>query len=62
MLVASHGDPLQIFQTIVNAVKRQASGSSANRIEARLEEVRTISVLSQHRKFALNTGELRALA
>ncbi|OWM80493.1 hypothetical protein CDL15_Pgr019773 [Punica granatum] len=62
VLVVSHGDPLQIFQTIINAVKEQASGSTMDSIDSRVQQVRIASILSQHRKFALDTGELRALA
>ncbi|KAK4798646.1 hypothetical protein SAY86_030972 [Trapa natans] len=62
VLAVSHGDPLQIFQTVINAVKQQSSDSSANSVVARVKEARTVAVLSQHRKFALNTAELRVLA
>lgn len=55
VLVVSHGDPLQIFQTILNAAKDSCENDLASRIQA----VKIPSVLSQHRKFALQTGELR---
>lgn len=60
LLVVSHGDPLQILQTIVNAAKEQGQTLKSDLI-SRMEAVRVPSVLSQHRKFALNTGELRQL-
>ncbi|XP_008781273.1 uncharacterized protein LOC103701091 [Phoenix dactylifera] len=58
ILVVSHGDPLQILQTVLHAVKEHAS-SSAEGILSRIKGVMVHSILSQHRKFALNTGELR---
>ncbi|GER50202.1 phosphoglycerate mutase family protein [Striga asiatica] len=60
ILVVSHGDPLQILQTIVNAAKEHGN-STENELISRIEAIRVSSVLSQHRKFALNTGELREL-
>uniref|UniRef100_A0A7N0T934 Phosphoglycerate mutase n=1 Tax=Kalanchoe fedtschenkoi TaxID=63787 RepID=A0A7N0T934_KALFE len=60
ILIVSHGDPLQILQTVVDAFKQQ-SGYESNDIASRIEAVRTPSILSQHRKFALDTAELRAL-
>lgn len=60
ILVVSHGDPLQILQTILNAAK-QHTGSSCNDIESIIEAIRTPAILSRHRKFALDTGELRAV-
>lgn len=58
ILVVSHGDPLQILQTIVNATK-QVDGSVD--FLSRIQAVRNPTILSQHRKFALETGELRAV-
>ncbi|KAJ4829731.1 hypothetical protein Tsubulata_020740 [Turnera subulata] len=58
ILVVSHGDPLQILQTILNAAKEQ-SESTHDDLASRIQSVRTPSILSQHRKFALLTGELR---
>ncbi|KAF0892829.1 hypothetical protein E2562_018622 [Oryza meyeriana var. granulata] len=60
ILIVSHGDPLQIFQAVLNETKENSSF---------LDEVSDLkkrgviapSVLSQHRKFALLTGELRGL-
>ncbi|XP_022140404.1 uncharacterized protein LOC111011089 [Momordica charantia] len=60
ILIVSHGDPLQIFQTVVGAAK-QEDESSSDELESKLQAVITKSVLSQHRKFALLTGELRAV-
>lgn len=60
ILVVSHGDPLQILQTILNAVKEDREPLS-NDLASRIEAVRVPSILSQHRKFALLTGELRAV-
>ncbi|KAL5706190.1 hypothetical protein ACHQM5_024391 [Ranunculus cassubicifolius] len=55
VLVVSHGDPLQILQTVMHAAKQQKGGDLVERIEA----VKVADVLSQHRKSALQTGELR---
>lgn len=60
VLIVSHGDPLQIFQAVLSGTKK---------ITSFLEEVSDLqkksliapSLLSGHRKFALNTGELRRL-
>ncbi|KAL3383240.1 hypothetical protein AABB24_002644 [Solanum stoloniferum] len=60
VLVVSHGDPLQIFQTILNAAKDN-NGSCENDLALRIQAVKIPSVLSQHRKFALQTGELRSV-
>lgn len=61
MLIVSHGDPLQILQTIMNAAKEDGR-TEGNDLFSRIEAIRVPSVLSQHRKFALDTGELRRLA
>ncbi|KAK4275940.1 hypothetical protein QN277_018950 [Acacia crassicarpa] len=58
ILVVSHGDTLQILQTILNAAN-QHKGSTDVELESRLEAVQVAAVLSQHRKYALLTGELR---
>ncbi|XVE48741.1 hypothetical protein DITRI_Ditri01bG0026400 [Diplodiscus trichospermus] len=58
ILVVSHGDPLQILQTILNAASEQME-SSCSDLASRIQAVRVPSILSQHRKFALDTGELR---
>ncbi|KAI3947775.1 hypothetical protein MKX01_034440 [Papaver californicum] len=57
VLVVSHGDPLQILQTIISATDKAPSDDFKTRVEA----VKVPSILSQHRKFALLTGELRQL-
>ncbi|KAF5745806.1 metal-independent phosphoserine phosphatase isoform X1 [Tripterygium wilfordii] len=60
ILVVGHGDPLQILQTILNEAKQQAWNGSDN-LASIIQAVRVPSVLSVHRKFALLTGELRAV-
>ncbi|KAB2051099.1 hypothetical protein ES319_A12G032900v1 [Gossypium barbadense] len=55
-----HGDPLQILQTILNAASKQME-PSCNDLASRIQAVRIPSILSQHRNFALLTGELRAV-
>ncbi|TYI49534.1 hypothetical protein E1A91_D12G041900v1 [Gossypium mustelinum] len=60
ILVVSHGDPLQILQTILNAASKQME-PSCNDLASRIQAVRISSILSQHRKFALLTGEIRAV-
>ncbi|CAL9072333.1 unnamed protein product [Musa textilis] len=59
-LVVSHGDPLQILQTILHATKELASSNEID-ILLRTKEIMVHSILSQHRKFALQTGELRPI-
>ncbi|XP_024031368.1 uncharacterized protein LOC21390014 [Morus notabilis] len=62
ILVVSHGDPLQILQTILNAVQQQTeTGPIWNDLESKIQAVRISPILSQHRNFALLTGELRAV-
>ncbi|KAK8935400.1 hypothetical protein KSP39_PZI013217 [Platanthera zijinensis] len=56
ILVVSHGDPLQIFQTILRAAKDEISLGAD--ISSRIKRVMTHSVLTQHRNFALLTAEL----
>ncbi|XP_002525806.2 uncharacterized protein LOC8282954 [Ricinus communis] len=58
VLIVSHGDPLQILQTILDAAK-QHRGSTCNNLASIIQAVKVPSILSQHRKFALLTGELR---
>lgn len=60
VLIVSHGDPLQILQTIMDAAK-EGGRTEGNDLISRIEANRVPSVLSQHRKFALDTGELRRL-
>ncbi|KAJ1270336.1 hypothetical protein BS78_06G046000 [Paspalum vaginatum] len=56
VLFVSHGDPLQIFQAVL-------SGGSSTFLDdvtnLKAEDAMVASILSQHRKFALVTGELR---
>lgn len=61
ILIVSHGDPLQLLQTLLNAAKVE-DGSKCNCFATRIEAVIVPLVLSQHRKFGLDTGELRAVA
>ncbi|XP_062176596.1 uncharacterized protein LOC133881638 isoform X1 [Alnus glutinosa] len=60
ILIVSHGDPLQILQTVLHAVKQHIA-SSSNDLASRVQAARVPSILSQHRNFALLTGELRAV-
>ena len=60
ILVVSHGDPLQMLQNIMHSAK-QHSGGDLGGLAERIQKSRVASVLSQHRKFALLTGELRPL-
>lgn len=60
ILVVSHGDPLQILQTILDAVRVDQTAQGDD-ISSRINAVMVHSVLSQHRKFALETAELRRI-
>ncbi|ONK79837.1 uncharacterized protein A4U43_C01F10630 [Asparagus officinalis] len=60
ILVVSHGDPLQILQTILNAAKKQETSQESD-MSSRIKSIMVHSVLSQHRKFALETAELRQI-
>lgn len=60
ILIVSHGDPLQMLQTILSAAKEQ-DGSNSNSFASRIEAIKVPSILSKHRNFALETGELRAV-
>ncbi|KAL6214138.1 hypothetical protein ACLB2K_013576 [Fragaria x ananassa] len=60
VLVVSHGDTLQILQTILNPAKADA-GSTYDDLTSRMQAVRTPSILSEHQKFSLLTAELRAV-
>lgn len=60
VLIVSHGDPLQIIQTILRAAKELAADTNTENLESRLQEVKVRSVLSRHRECALQTGELRS--
>ncbi|KAG7035002.1 hypothetical protein SDJN02_01795, partial [Cucurbita argyrosperma subsp. argyrosperma] len=60
VLVVSHGDPLQIFQTVMGAAMHE-NGSGSDELASRLQAAIAKPILAQHRKFALLTGELRAV-
>ncbi|KAL0292941.1 UNVERIFIED_CONTAM: hypothetical protein Sradi_6965700 [Sesamum radiatum] len=45
VLIVSHGDPLQILQTILSAAKEQAT-SPANDLMSRIQAIRVPSVLT----------------
>ncbi|KAK9912451.1 hypothetical protein M0R45_036314 [Rubus argutus] len=60
ILVVSHGDPLQILQALLNATKLNTE-SSYDDLASRIQALAAPSILSQHRKFNLRTGELRAV-
>ncbi|KVI04045.1 hypothetical protein Ccrd_017653 [Cynara cardunculus var. scolymus] len=60
ILIVSHGDPLQILQTVVGAVGEQVEPNGVE-LAKRVEAIKVPSVLSQHRKHALETGELRSV-
>lgn len=55
VLIVSHGDPLQILQTIVHA---EPCKGTISMDESHEEGRFDASLLSQHRKYALLTGEL----
>ncbi|XP_049935619.1 uncharacterized protein LOC116260454 isoform X2 [Nymphaea colorata] len=59
VLVVSHGDPLQILQTILQA---STQNEYASDLVSRIRGVIVPNILSQHRKHALLTGELRRVA
>lgn len=61
ILVVSHGDPLQMLQNIMHSAKQHSGGGDGGGLAERIQMSRVASVLSQHRKFALLTGELRPL-
>ncbi|XP_021903678.1 uncharacterized protein LOC110818947 [Carica papaya] len=56
ILVISHGDPLQILQTIMLAAKRHKE--EICELASRFRKTRVRDVLSEHRKFAMLTGQL----
>nr|ABK24043.1 unknown [Picea sitchensis] len=59
ILLVAHGDPLQIFQTILHATLDSHSCEKNGILDANLGAVMSAPILSQHRKFSLFTGELR---
>ncbi|TVU07188.1 hypothetical protein EJB05_47231 [Eragrostis curvula] len=58
ILFVSHGDPLQIMQAVLSGVSECSSFLEAVAYR-KVGDNMVSSVLSQHRKFALLTGELR---
>ncbi|KAF6157786.1 hypothetical protein GIB67_038254 [Kingdonia uniflora] len=60
VLIVSHGDPLQILQTVLHAANKQAKSDDED-VVSRIQAIKVPSVLSQHRNFALLTGELRPI-
>ncbi|XP_077246319.1 phosphoglycerate mutase family protein [Tasmannia lanceolata] len=60
ILVVSHGDPLQTLQTILHAAN-QHSKSNGDDLVASIKAITVPSILSQHRKYALLTGELQQI-
>lgn len=59
ILIVAHGDPLQIFQAILQAALKNSSLEKSAIPNGNLDGVLTASTLSQHRSFSLHTGELR---
>jgi hypothetical protein len=62
VLVVSHGDTLQILQTVVHAALTTMSSAENGTLGSHLADAITRPVLSRHREYALLTGELRRLA
>ncbi|WCJ39979.1 Phosphoglycerate mutase family protein [Euphorbia peplus] len=60
ILIVSHGDPLQILQAMLHAAEEEIR-SPTDGMPSRLEAVNVPSVLSQHLKFKLLTGEIRSV-
>ncbi|GJN12093.1 hypothetical protein PR202_ga30340 [Eleusine coracana subsp. coracana] len=58
ILFVSHGDPLQIFQAVLNGANENPLFLEAV-ADCEVRDTMVHSALSQHRKFALLTGELR---
>ncbi|KAL6841155.1 hypothetical protein ACP4OV_029124 [Aristida adscensionis] len=58
VLIVSHGDPLQIFQAVLSGAKENTSFLN-DVTDLKVNGTMVTSVLSQHRNFALLTGELR---
>ncbi|PWZ39540.1 hypothetical protein Zm00014a_019319 [Zea mays] len=69
ILIVSHGDPLQIFQAVLSGAKENMSflddltnlkvKDTDDLTNLEVKDTMVASILSQHRKFALITGELR---
>ncbi|WOK98413.1 hypothetical protein Cni_G07124 [Canna indica] len=60
VLIVSHGDPLQILQTVFHSVKELAPSNEGD-ILSKTKEIMVHSILSKHRRFALETAELRQI-
>ncbi|KAL4586410.1 hypothetical protein LXL04_011046 [Taraxacum kok-saghyz] len=60
ILIVSHGDPLQILQTVLDAFGEKV-GPEDGGLASQLAAVKVPSFLSQHRKHALLTRQLRAV-
>ncbi|MQL86106.1 hypothetical protein Taro_018650 [Colocasia esculenta] len=62
ILLVSHGDPLQIIQTLIHAVKEQMGSCEAEGdLLSMIKGVTVPDILSRHRRFTLLTAELRRL-
>ncbi|KAJ4783691.1 hypothetical protein LUZ62_034937 [Rhynchospora pubera] len=59
VLIVSHGDTLQILQTLLQTLKENPSDNED--MELRIKNCIVNSILSQHRKFSLSTGELQQI-
>lgn len=60
ILVVSHGDPLQILQTILHEANQHKEPADYD-LASILKAVQVAPILSQHRKYSLLTGELRGV-
>ncbi|KAK9164947.1 hypothetical protein Scep_000138 [Stephania cephalantha] len=61
IVIVSHGDPLQILQAVLHAAK-ELTGPGTEDFTSRIQQIIVPSILSQHRKYSLDTGELRRIA
>ncbi|XP_024379094.1 uncharacterized protein [Physcomitrium patens] len=62
VLVVSHGDTLQILQTVTYAALATMSSAGDGTLASLFADAITRPVLSRHREYSLLTGELRRLA
>lgn len=62
VLVVSHGDTLQILQTVVHAALATVSSRDDGTLSSHFADAICTPVLSTHRNYALLTGQLRRLA